>query len=280
MSPKVSICIPTFNGEKFLRDTLSSLESQTFSDFDIIISDHGSSDQTLDIIDEASQRLPIHLIHCEPGTSVAHNWNNAVKNATGIYVKLLCQDDILYSNCLETEVKVLDSHPAAPFCWSLRDIISPSSKIVMRARGWKPSTNVVDYKDRIGEVVRKGTNCFGEPEAILIRNSAIRHTTGFAGEYEIDLRMWLTLWQLGPVVFTESCLSAFRISTSSWTTQLSSNQSRHYLSLIRDIYLEKPRQIKFFWLTTSVIRSLSNQFLRYLFIRWWNLIERVSKKSK
>jgi glycosyltransferase involved in cell wall biosynthesis len=277
MSPKVSICIPTFNGERFLRATLSSLEAQTFADYDIIISDHGSTDETLNIVQDFSQRLQIHLVHCELGTSVADNWNNAVRHATGMYVKLLCQDDILYSDCLDTEVKVLDNHSTSPFCWSLRDIISPSSKVVMRARGWKPSLKVVRYEDKIGEVIRKGTNCFGEPEAVLIRTSAIQKTTGFSGEYEIDLRMWLTLWRHGPAVFTGSCLSAFRISASSWTSQLSAKHSKHYLSLVREIHLRESEHIKFVSVIISTMSAILNHILRNLFVSWWTLMNRVSK---
>jgi glycosyltransferase involved in cell wall biosynthesis len=260
MSPKVSICIPTFNGEKFLRSTLLSIENQTFTDYDVIVSDHGSTDKTLEIIKEFSPRIRIRLVECEPGTSVADNWNNAVRYATGMYVKLLCQDDILYSDCLMTEVKVLDAHPASTFCWSLRDIISPSSTVILKARGWKPRTRVVNYGDMIGAVIRKGTNCFGEPEAILIRNSAIQTTTGFSGEYEIDLRMWLTLWRLGPAVFTGSCLSAFRISPSSWTTQLRSKQARQYSQLISSGCVSASTNVVSIY--AGLLRSRLNQIIR------------------
>lgn len=106
--PLVSVCIPTYNGEKYLEEALKSLQSQTYGNIEVIISDDNSRDNTLKICERFRKEMcfPVHIYKHEPA-GIGANWNHSIEKANGRYIKLLFQDDILESNCIEVMMKYL-----------------------------------------------------------------------------------------------------------------------------------------------------------------------------
>ena len=79
---------------------------QSLQDFEIVVSDDGSTDETTKIIKSFKDER-ITKIDCLQRVGAEANWNNAVAIANSSLIKLLCQDDIIYENCLESEVAAL-----------------------------------------------------------------------------------------------------------------------------------------------------------------------------
>lgn len=105
----ISICIPTYNGEKYLRQCLQSCLDQSYTDFEVIICDDCSTDQTIGIITEFSAKFPqIKLFRNTTNLGLVGNWNNCIKNANGEWIKFVFQDDFISSDCLETFVKEIN----------------------------------------------------------------------------------------------------------------------------------------------------------------------------
>ena len=233
LKPLVSICIPTYNGDRFISETIESILNQTFSDFELLVSDHSSSDQTVEILRTfADPRIKVfNLARDEPASM---NWNACTAQASGRYIKIVCQDDILLKNCIDSEVSLLESYPTAAFCFSPRDIISPKGRTLIRNRGLKPQTQTINFENMISSLIRSGTNFFGESCALLIRRDKFLHAGVFEGQYLIDLEMWVRLWLLGDAVYYPKSLSRFRISKGSWTSQL---QSQHAKQI--ELYFKK-----------------------------------------
>jgi glycosyltransferase involved in cell wall biosynthesis len=102
----ISVCIPTYNGGKYLRETLVSIEQQTFTDFDVVITDDRSIDDTTSIVEEFSDRLPITLVVNEQPQGLPGNWNRALEVGTGRWIKFVFQDDPIAPTCLEEMMKV------------------------------------------------------------------------------------------------------------------------------------------------------------------------------
>jgi glycosyltransferase involved in cell wall biosynthesis len=116
--PLVSICIPTYNGERFLKETLESVVQQTYTNLEIKISDHSSSDSTLDVIRSFDDpRIVLSVLTAGGGAEA--NWNASVAGAKGKYTKLLCQDDLLKPSCIEEQVNALESNEDSSFCVSI-----------------------------------------------------------------------------------------------------------------------------------------------------------------
>lgn len=101
MPPKVSVIIPIYNAEKFLRECLDSVTNQTLKDIEIVCVDDGSTDTTINILNEYSEkdkRIRV-LIQENKGAGAARNLG--LKNATGEYLSFLDSDDFFELDMLE-----------------------------------------------------------------------------------------------------------------------------------------------------------------------------------
>jgi len=117
MNTLISICIPTYEmngkGAYYLEHSFKILQLQTYSNFEIIISDHSQTDLIKDLCEKWKDRLNIYYYHNNQnkGNSSA-NINNALKKANGDIIKILFQDDFLYDQTsLETQlIHLLGNH--------------------------------------------------------------------------------------------------------------------------------------------------------------------------
>jgi len=98
--PKLSVVIATFNGEKFIVAQLESILNQLDKDSEVIISDNGSTDRTIELINSFCDKR-IHLLHCSNKGPIS-NFENALHNAKGDIIFLSDQDDVW----LENKVKI------------------------------------------------------------------------------------------------------------------------------------------------------------------------------
>lgn len=96
----ISVCIATYNGEKFIRQQLCSILGQIGADDEIIISDDGSSDKTLNVIKSLCDKR-ISIIEGPKKKSPVQNFENALKKAKGDYIFLADQDDVWKDNKVE-----------------------------------------------------------------------------------------------------------------------------------------------------------------------------------
>jgi glycosyltransferase involved in cell wall biosynthesis len=118
-APRVSIGMPVYNAERFLAGTLDTILAQSFRDFELIISDNGSTDRTARICrDYASRDSRICYFRHEVNRGAAWNFNYVLSLARGEFFKWNSYDDRLASDFLEKCVAVLDRTPAAVLCLS------------------------------------------------------------------------------------------------------------------------------------------------------------------
>lgn len=103
---KVSVCIATYNGEKYIKKQLDSILVQISENDEIIISDDSSSDSTINII-ESFKDTRIHVLKNNTFHSPIYNIENAIKNATGDYIFLADQDDIWIPLKVEKSIALL-----------------------------------------------------------------------------------------------------------------------------------------------------------------------------
>jgi glycosyltransferase involved in cell wall biosynthesis len=109
-SPKVSVVIPTFNeaDSGYLAQAIQSVVDSTFRDFEVIVIDDGSTDETGAVVDRFSDGVRYHRQE-NRGTAAARN--TGVKLARGEYIALLDDDDLFLPHRLERQVPVLDRNP-------------------------------------------------------------------------------------------------------------------------------------------------------------------------
>jgi len=91
-SPLFTIAIPTFNRAKWLRDCVASALSQTFSSFEVVVSDNASSDETPTILEQLNDRR-LTVLRQSTNIGPIRNWNTCLSAANGTYVVMLSDDD-------------------------------------------------------------------------------------------------------------------------------------------------------------------------------------------
>jgi len=117
-SPRISIGMPVYNGDHFLAEAIESILAQTFQDFELIISDNGSTDGTAEICRAyAAKDLRIRYYRHEQNLGGAWNFNHVFELATGEYFRWACHDDICAPELLERCIEVLDRQPSAVLCY-------------------------------------------------------------------------------------------------------------------------------------------------------------------
>ena len=111
-SPRVSIGMPVYNGERHLAQAIDSLLAQTFTDFELIIADNASTDATGDICAAYQAREPrVRYVRHATNRGAVYNWNFVVHEARGEYFKWASANDYCAPTMLERLVQVLDTEP-------------------------------------------------------------------------------------------------------------------------------------------------------------------------
>ena len=263
LRPEISICIPTYNGEQYIARTIQSVLDQTFSNFEIIVSDDGSTDKTLQIVRSFNDPR-IARIDSLSKVGAEANWNNSVANARADLVKLVCQDDLLYRHCLQTEFEAMSvsANQDVAFCFSLRDFVTPKNRFIKGRRVASSDQKKLSKTQMLRKIVRSGGNPIGEPMAITFRKSAFERVGKFHGDYVIDLSMWVDLLTVGSALFIPSRLSAFRISKTSWTSSLKKSQFESVRSLAKKIRLENEESVSWLDLVRGQVVGLSRAPVR------------------
>lgn len=119
----VSICIPTYNGSAFLAPCLDSALAQHVENLEIVICDDCSTDDTGTIAQEYAKRdSRVRFYQNKVNLGLVENWNHTIGKATGEWIKLLFQDDLLYPDCVPRLFRSR-SQPESLFIASFRDFI-------------------------------------------------------------------------------------------------------------------------------------------------------------
>ncbi len=263
---RVSVVVPTFNGERFVKETLQSVVRQTFEDFEVVVSDDGSSDATIDAVGSLGDDR-IRILPDRSHVGAAGNWNRALSAARGEYVKVLAQDDLLRSDNLSVQVAALDANPDVSFASVRRDIIGADGSMLMRDRGLSGLSGVVGIEEASRKVVRSGANLFGEGAAVLFRRTAGRAVGHFDGSlpYTIDVDYWLRLLEWGPMLAIPGTHASFRVSGASWSNSLIRAQGSQFSALIDRISSDPRRRITRSDIAMGKARAVVNGYLRQAF---------------
>jgi len=127
----VSIGVPVYNGERYLAQALESMRSQTYGNFEVIISDNGSTDRTQEICQKyvcLDSRFRYYRNQANIG--VARNFNRVFELSSGEYFKWWAYDDLCAPTYLERCVSVLENEPSVMVCHTMTGIIDQNSKLI------------------------------------------------------------------------------------------------------------------------------------------------------
>jgi glycosyltransferase involved in cell wall biosynthesis len=212
VAPRVSICVPVRNGERFLPATVRSALDQTYRDVEVVLLDNASTDATPEIM--ASFDDPrIRVVRNTEPLDLADNWNRAVRLGGAPLVKLLCADDLLHPRCVELQVGRMLADPGVAITAARRHMIDERNRVIAPSRGLSGLAGVHTGCEVARRVVRSGTNPIGEPGGVLFRRQHFDAVGGWRAErrHIMDLDLWMRLLPHGRFVGLPQTLAAFRI---------------------------------------------------------------------
>jgi glycosyltransferase involved in cell wall biosynthesis len=212
--PLVSICIPAYNNERFLKETLESVLCQSYVDFEVLVIDDCSTDRTAEIAGEfAAQDRRIRVLVNQENLGMVPNWNRCLELARGTYIKYLFGDDLFASpDALRLFVEVMERSPGAALASSARTIIDERSQPIDTLSHF-PESFTAEGHEVIRRCFRRITrdhNLIGEPSVVMFRRDAA--VRGFDCRYRqlVDLEMWFHLLEQGRFVYLATPLCSFR----------------------------------------------------------------------
>lgn len=241
MSPRVSVCIPVYNGEPHVAQAVSSVLQSTYEDFELVVVDQQSTDRTVELV-SAHDDERIRLVHNTETKGVVANWNRAIEECRGELIKMVCADDAIVPTALAKQVEALDANPSAVMAASRRSVIDETGKVLMEGRGLGGMKGLVRGDDAISRCIRTGTNAFGEPPAVMVRGDVWKRTLPWSGKFPflVDLEMWFRILRHGDLVALPESLALFRVHGGSASTEMGAEQAQQARALFKEVRATSP----------------------------------------
>lgn len=219
----VSVCVPTYNGEKHLRACLDSILRQTFTNFELLLIDDCSTDSTASILLEyAKKDSRIRFVQNKQNLGLVANWNKCVELAHGEWIKFLFQDDLLHVHCIERMLTAANR----PIVFCRREFIFEEGTDKETAKDYLAIPGVSDLvtnpqdinpSEIQNAVLREPRNFFGEPTAALLHRSVFERFGLFNTDLAqfCDLEFWIRVSSSTGLSYVDESLATFRYHRSS-----------------------------------------------------------------
>ena len=231
--PKVSVIIPTYNRGNFLAENIRSVGAQTYRDFEIIVIDDGSTDNTSEIV----AGLPVRYFR-QDNRGVSAALNKGIEMAQGQYITFLGSDDLLVSDALEKEVQILDSNPEVGFSFGQAYLMDENGHIygLMKCTFLNSST-IIDGKDLIREML----STFRVPvSSAMVRRCCLDKVGWFDEEIRNiaeDLHLTVRLAKRYTVAYIAEPLVKYRVHPGSISRNVDPRSAeRAYHLILKEIF--------------------------------------------
>ncbi len=200
--------MPVYNGENYLREAITSLLAQTFTDFELIISDNASTDATQAICEEfAAQDSRIRYFRGEQNHGASWNHSFVIDKARAPLFKLAAHDDVCLPTQLERCVAALDANPKAQLAYT-QTLMMHGDQSSMTFYRDDVELSVDNPAIRYGDLIHAAPPAF--PIFGVVRTQALRSIPGFEAYKASDRVVLIRLALMHPFIFIEEPLFQYR----------------------------------------------------------------------
>lgn len=270
--PKVSVIIPIFNGEKFISEAIESVFNQTFKDYEIIVVNDGSTDNTNEIIKKYDSKLRYFQHENNKGPNAARN--TGIMNSSGPYIAFLDSDDVWLENKLERQMELMSATTDLGLVGCGFYKIDGSRNIISKVEG-------IQYKSKkllLEELMIRNVPCGGASGVVILRKCF--ENIGLFDESlkgSEDRDMWLRIARHYNVEFLKDPLVKIRVhkdNSSKNTHMMKCNQKKFIkLNLRNASWLLKQKAYSYIYLDAAREYYLANKH----FFSFLNACTAISK---
>lgn len=260
----VSVIIPVYNGDKYLRNTIESVISQTFSDWEIVAVNDGSKDQSLRILEEYSQRSDIRFKFINiKNAGVSNARNIGVRHSEGEYLAFLDQDDKFYPDKLDKQIRLIKDSSYG-LVYSNYSVMNSDGEIICQKL-------MEDKKLKSGKIYDELLYFnFIAISAVILPKSVYLELDGFDTSYNLceDFDLLLKIARIYPVAVVKEPLMVYR-------DYIGSNTYQKIGTLIQEYYLILNNQEKSraYILLSHPVKS-AILFFKFQFLRLKSILSR------
>lgn len=217
--PLVTVIICTYNGERYLSQTLDSVLKQTYPNIEIVIVDDGSSDNTVSIISQYADHDQRIRWFVKENSGLPSSRNFAFSQANGEWIAIIDQDDLCYPDRLKRQIEVAAANPSASLVFCNTDYINKDNKIIGNHLS-KFSLPDAFIPKKVAANLLLCQGCYVDSEALFFKRNVINQfypldeTLRYACDYEYFIRLGFEI----DFAYTTDTLSAWRIHEKQLST--------------------------------------------------------------
>ncbi|MGL4881059.1 MAG: glycosyltransferase family 2 protein [Waterburya sp.] len=232
--PKVSIIIPTYNSEDTIEETIASIQQQSFTNWELIIIDDGSQDNTVDIVKNIVEPRLKLFVYENGGVGMARN--RGIAQATGEFITFLDADDLWTCDKLALQIEALNQNPQAKVAYSWTSFIDENGKFLFSGKTLYYQGNV--YKHLLL------TNFLLSGSNILIHRDVLQVVIGFNPDlpYVADWNFYLRLAKNFDFAVVPKYQILYRQSANSMSSKIEEIKQES-LQIINEAFQSAPAKL-------------------------------------
>lgn len=223
--PTVSVVMPVYNGEKYLREAIDSILSQTFTDFEFIIINDGSTDSTKEIILSYNDSRIVYLEN-QKNSGIVVTLNKGLDRAVGKYIARMDSDDISVKDRLEKQVAFLDKN---------KDVGLLGTGICIFGEGVKQEKRLFSKDHNLLKAELIFSSCLAHPTVMMRRcvlvNGNLHYNESFAGRE--DFALWWEFVKVSRAAAIPEVLLYYRIHNKQVTKNNDSRAEQNSFNLLK-----------------------------------------------
>lgn len=237
----VCICIPAYNAEETIADTLDSVLKQSYSNLRVLVVDNQSTDETVDVVRRFNDpRLTLHQNSVNLGGE--GNFNRCIELATGKYMAIYHADDIYERDMVASQVEFMEAHERARAVFTEALLIDQDGREIgaLRQPLSLAAKGALHEFPEVFKAILAHSNFLICP-SVLARTETYQHEIkewrGAKFGSSADLDVWLRMLQLGPIGILPKPLMRYRISADQGSEQVRRGVQRAPFFEVMDYYL-------------------------------------------
>ena len=204
----VTVCIPAYNHEKFIQETINSIIKQTYKNIELLIINDGSPDNThekiMELYDECRDRFVNFLYINRENRGLISTLNEFIQIAKGDYFSAIASDDIALETKIKKQVEVLEKNPDYGMCYGNMISIDNDSNIIPNKYKTKYNKSGYLFEDLLFR------NFITAP-TVMLRKSVLDSVGGYDTKYKIeDHPLWLKIAKISKIYYLNEDLVYYR----------------------------------------------------------------------